>query len=248
MQDNSMEALLRTSHLSGGNASYVEELYESYLLDPNAVPEDWRGYFEKLPRVEGAYAQDVPHSEIIHQFELMAKNQSRPLVVRGEGSADIEHERKQVAVMELIAGYRSRGHQKAKLDPLNLTQQDHVPSLELAYHKLSNADLDTMFQTGSTFFDLKEASLKDIISALEATYCGPVGVETMHITDLEEKRWLQQRTESVRAKPAFSAEVKQHLLERMSAAEGLEKHLDSMYPGTKRFGLEGAEIMIKMID
>jgi 2-oxoglutarate dehydrogenase E1 component len=248
MQDNSMEALLRTSHLSGGNASYVEELYESYLLDPNAVPEDWRGYFEKLPRVEGAYAQDVPHSEIIHQFELMAKNQSRPLVVRGEGSADIEHERKQVAVMELIAGYRSRGHQKAKLDPLNLTQQDHVPSLELAYHKLSNADLDTMFQTGSTFFDLKEASLKDIISALEATYCGPVGVETMHITDLEEKRWLQQRTESVRAKPAFSAEVKQHLLERMSAAEGLEKHLDSKYPGTKRFGLEGAESLIPMLD
>jgi len=249
MQDKSMQALWSTSSISGGNAGYVEELYEYYLQDPNSVPEDWRTYFETLPRVEGNVTHDVPHSEIIQQFELMAKNQSRPLVVRGEGSADIEHERKQVAVMELIAAFRSRGHQKAKIDPLGLSQTSEVPSLDLPYHKLSNADLDTVFQTGSTFFDMKaEASLREILAALESTYCGSVGVETMHITNLEEKRWLQQRVESVKSAPVYSDKVKLQLLERLGAAEGLEKHLDSKYPGTKRFGLEGGESMIPMLN
>jgi len=249
MQDKSMQALWSTSSISGGNAGYVEELYEHYLQDPNSVPEDWRTYFETLPRVEGNVTHDVPHSEIIQQFELMAKNQSRPLVVRGEGSADIEHERKQVAVMELIAAFRSRGHQKAKIDPLGLSQTSDAPSLDLPYHKLSNADLDTVFQTGSTFFDMKaEATLREILEALESTYCGSVGVETMHITNLEEKRWLQQRAESVKSAPVYSDKVKLQLLERLGAAEGLEKHLDSKYPGTKRFGLEGGESMIPMLN
>ena len=94
-----MEQLWSTSHISGGNAAYVEELYDSYLYDPNAVPEEWRSYFDKLPRVEGVVTQDTPHSIVREHFELLGKNRARPLVAPGSGGVNIEHERKQVKVL-----------------------------------------------------------------------------------------------------------------------------------------------------
>src|SRR5690606_14451284 len=120
--------------------------------------------------------------------------------------------------------------------------------LDLAFHGLSRADLDVVFQTGSLFIGQEEAPLKDIISALETTYCGTVGAEYMHIVNTAEQRWFQQRLESVRAHPKYGSEVKLHLLERLTAAEGLEKYLGSRYPGVKRFGLEGGESLIPCLD
>src|SRR5690606_9440223 len=137
---------------------------------------------------------------------------------------------------------------KAQLDPLNLMQRENVPDLEMSFHGLTNADLDTTFQTGPLFIGKEEASLREIIEALEKTYCGHVGAEIMHITDLAEKEWLQQRLESVRSNPEFSNEQRLAVLERLTAAEGLERHLDSKYPGTKRFGLEGGESFIHLVD
>ena len=235
-----------TSHLSGGNATYVEELYEEYLKDPNSVPEEWRVNFEKLPRVSGADS-DVPHSTIREHFLYLAKNKNRvvPLTV---ASVATEHERKQVKVLHLITAYRVRGHQKAALDPLSLMARESVPDLELSHHGLSAADLDTPFQTGNLFIGKDEATLAEIIDAMERTYCTHLGVEYMHIVDTAEKRWIQQRMESVRSKPIYSKEVKMHLLERVTAAEGLEKYLATRYPGTKRFGLEGGDCLIPCID
>jgi len=127
-------------------------------------------------------------------------------------------------------------------------ERAHVPDLELGFHDLSAADLDTVFQIGMQNFSMPEGQLSDIISALEKTYCGSVGAEYMHIVDTEERLWLQNRLEGVMGKPEFPTEIKTHLLERLTAAEGLEKYLQSRYPGTKRFGLEGGESLVPCVD
>lgn len=246
MQDSIMEQYWRTSHISGGNAAYVEELYDTYLHNPNAVPEEWRNYFDQLPRVNGVLTQDTPHSVVRAQFEQLGKTRVR--TVAADGGATSEHGQKQIKVLQLISSYRFRGHQHAKLDPLGIMQRDKVPDLDLGFHGLTNADLDTVFSTGSLFIGKEEAPLRDIVAALESTYCGNIGAEIMHITPLAEKQWLQQRLESVRSKPAFTTEQRLALLERLTAAEGLERHLDSKYPGTKRFGLEGGESFIPLVD
>lgn len=248
MQENSMAYLWSTSPIQGGNASYVEGLYDTYLHDPNAVSDEWRNYFDQLPRIDGVLTQDVPHSTIREYFELLGKSRARPLVAPGAGGVNIEHERKQIKVVQLISSYRFRGHQKAKLDPLGLMQREPVPDLELGFHGLTSADLDTVFQTGNLFFGKPEATLREIVDGLEKTYCGSIGSEIMHITNVAEKQWLQQRLESVRANPSYEVDVRKRLLERLTAAEGLERHLDSKYPGTKRFGLEGAESLIPLLD
>ncbi|WP_020209262.1 2-oxoglutarate dehydrogenase E1 component [Gilvimarinus chinensis] len=248
MQDSLMEQLWSTSHISGGNASYVEDLYDIYLHDPNGVPEEWRDYFDQLPRVNGVVSQDTPHSVIREQFAQLAKSRSSAASPNVATSISLEHERKQVKVLQLISSYRFRGHQKAQLDPLGIMEREHVPDLDLAYHGLTSADLDTVFQTGHLFIGREEAPLKDIVAALEQTYCGHVGPEIMHITNLAEKQWLQQRLESVRSNPTFTPEQRLAVLERLTAAEGLERHLDSKYPGTKRFGLEGGESFIPLVD
>jgi 2-oxoglutarate dehydrogenase E1 component len=238
-----MERMWRSGHISAGNASYVEELYEKYLEDPADIPDQWRSYFETLPMVEGAMAPDISHATVRDHFLLLSKNQARVVPVSAS-SINAEHERKQFAVSELISGYRRRGHLKANLDPLGIQERVDAPRLELEYHKLSAADLDTKFQTGDLFFGQREASLIDIVAVLESTYCGSIGAEYMHISDETEQMWVQQRMESARSQPSFSNGVKRRILDRLIAAEGLEKYLGTRYPGTKRFGLEGAESFI----
>jgi len=247
MSEGSMEQSLKSSHLAGGNLYYLDELYEHYLSDPNSVPNEWRQYFDSLPRVVGAVMGDVPHSTIQEQFLLLGKDRNRA-VSAGSGSVSSDFDRKQVQVQRLINAYRIRGHQRAALDPLGLMQRERVPDLELGFHDLSPADLDTVFQIGMQNFSMPEGKLKDIIAALEKTYCGSVGAEYMHIVDTEERLWLQNRLEAVMGKPEFPTEVKTHLLERLTAAEGLEKYLQSRYPGTKRFGLEGGESLVPCVD
>ncbi|HCC46187.1 MAG TPA: 2-oxoglutarate dehydrogenase E1 component, partial [Gammaproteobacteria bacterium] len=243
MSDSSMERMWRSAHISAENASYVEDLYERYLRDPSDIPDQWRSYFGTLPLLEGARAADISHATVQDHFLLLAKNQARVVPVSAS-SINSEHERKQFAVGELINGYRRRGHLKAVLDPLGLEEALIVPALQLEQHSLSVADLDTLFQTGDLFFGQKESSLREIVDALESTYCGSIGSEYMHITDEAEKMWVQQRLESTRSKPSFEASFKLRILDRLIAAEGLEKYLGSKYPGTKRFGLEGGESFI----
>ncbi|MFL0797345.1 MAG: 2-oxoglutarate dehydrogenase E1 component [Cellvibrionaceae bacterium] len=247
MQESSMELLWRTSHISGGNAAYVEELFESYLTDPNSIPEEWRSYFDQLPLVPGAIGQDMSHATIRDQFEQLCKSRVRNIPV-SPGGGNAEHERKQIQVMQLIEAYRERGHQKAAIDPLGLMKQPPTPDLDLSFWGLNQADLDLEFSTAGLHIGKEQATLREIVEALDSTYCSSIGAETMHITDRQEKDWVQQRLESVRSKPQFDAEQRLKVLERLTAAEGLERHLDSKYPGTKRFGLEGGEGMIPLLD
>ena len=247
MHELTMEQLWSTSQLAGGNVAYIEELFETYLRDPNEVPEEWRQYFNQLPRVEEDVTTDIPHKPIREQFLLISKNQNRAKPT-SQSSVSSEFERKQVKVLQLINAFRGRGHQHAQLDPLGLMEREQVADLDLAFHELSQADLDTTFQTGSLFIGQDEATLKEILNALQQTYCSTVGAEYMHIVNTGEQRWFQQRLESVRSHPKFGEEVKKHLLERLTAAEGLEKYLGSRYPGVKRFGLEGGESLIPLMD
>lgn len=238
-----MELMWKSSHFSGGNLAYVEELYEIFLRDPNAVPPEWREEFQKLPRVQEVVTQDVPHSTIREHFLYLSKNQrkNQPSPV---SSVSSEHEKKQVRVLRMINAFRVRGHQVAQLDPLGLAEREQVPDLELRFHELSEADLDTTFQLGSLFFGPEEAPLKKIIADLRQTYCTTIGAEYMHIIDTQEKRWIQSRLEPVRSNPENEPEKKRMILERLTAAEGLEKYLASRYAGAKRFGLEGGESLI----
>ncbi len=246
---DSMEHLWSTAHISGGNAVYVEELYDTYLHDPSAIPEEWREYFDQLPRINNASAHDTPHSVVREQFRLLAKYRpSSGSTNTPAHAATADHDQKQVNVAQLIQAYRSRGHTKATIDPLGLSQRHSGDYLQLHYHGLTPAELDSVFNASNLFFGYENAPLKDIIADLEATYCGNIGAEVLHISDADEFKWLQQRLESARSKPAYSKDVKLRILQRLSAAEGLEKHLDSKYPGTKRFGLEGGESLIPMLD
>ncbi len=243
MQESIMDLMWKNAHLYGGNLSYVEELYETYLMDPNGVPQEWREEFDRLPKVGDNLTQDVPHSAIREHFLYLSKNQKRAAPA-ASSSVSSEHEKKQVRVLRMINAYRVRGHQIAKIDPLGLMQREDVPDLDLRFHELSEADFDTVFQLGSLFFGPEEAPLKDIVADLKKTYCSTVGAEYMHIVDTQEKRWLQSRIEPVRSHPEAPLEKKKMILERLTAAEGLEKYLGSRYAGAKRFGLEGGESMI----
>ena len=248
MPEGLMEQFVSSSHFSGANAVYVEGLYETYLHSPNSVPDEWRKFFDSLPRVNGSVKPDVSHDTVVQYFELLGKKKSRPTPAPGSGGIHLEHERKQVKVVQLISSYRFRGHQRAKLDPLNLMVRENVPDLNLQFHGLTNADLETTFQSGPLYLGKQEATLREIVETLEDTYCGKLGPEFMHITSFAEKQWLAQRFESVRSTPTYGDDDRLDVLMRLTAAEGLEKHLDSKYPGTKRFGLEGGESLIPLLD
>ncbi len=249
MQHSSMESLWQSSHIAGGNATYVENLYETYLKDPNAVPEQWREYFDKLPLVASDIVQieDVPHSVIRERFAQISKMRVRTEATVRHDSQATEYERKQVRVVQLISAYRQRGHQKAQLDPLGLAERKPVADLDLGFHQLSSADFDTVFQTGTLHIGKADATLGEIYKALESTYCSSVGAEFMHIVDTTERHWIMQRMEAVRAAPDYGKDVRLNLLNQLINAEGLEKSLASKYPGTKRFGLEGGESLIPML-
>lgn len=248
MHESLMELLWSTSQFSGGNLEYVEGLFESYLVDPNSVSEEWRKCFDQLPRISEDQSTDVPHSVIQQQFVEIGKNKFRSVPASVGTGVSSQHEQKQINVLQLIDAYRVRGHQHASLDPLGLQKREKVADLDISYHQLTGADFDTQFKTGSLFFNKDSMKLSDIIAELEKTYCKSIGYEFMHIVNTQEKAWLQQRVESVRSCPEYSPETRQNLLERLTAAEGLEKYLASRYPGAKRFGLEGGESLIPMVN
>ncbi|MBI5783645.1 MAG: 2-oxoglutarate dehydrogenase E1 component [Gammaproteobacteria bacterium] len=246
-KEQSLSARWRSSTLADGNAAYLEELYEQFLRDPASVPSAWRSYFESLPRVDGV-ERDVSHSEVREEFRRLA-HQPRPAAAPREGSRAVPDEsaHKQVKVLQLINAFRYRAHQTARLDPLGLREAPAIPELDPRYHGLSEADLDAVFETGS-LVGPRRASLREILELLRATYSATIGAEYMHITDTAEKRWLQSCIESVHGLPAYPPETRRNLLERLTAAEGIEHYLHTRYVGQKRFSLEGAESLIPLLD
>ncbi len=241
-----MNELLSSSYLFGGNAPFVEDLYETYLSNPQAVPESWRAYFDKMQVIPGGAGngRDVAHAPIVEAFAQRAKAGSLRQPV---APADLEVNRKQVYVLLLIGAYRILGSRWADLDPLRRMTRPQIPELEPAFYDLTESDMELEFDTG-TLVGPERATLREILQILRDTYCGTIGAEYMYISDPSQKRWIQQRLEPVRGRPNLDADVRKRLLERLTAAETLEKYLHTRYVGQKRFSLEGGETLISCMD
>ncbi len=231
-----------TSYLFGGNAPFVEELYENYLDNPASVPDEWREYFDKLAQQPGAAARDVPHFPVIAAFAEQGKRGPvRTVVAAGD-------DKKQVAVLQLINAYRFLGNRWANLDPLKRQERPEIQELEPSFYGFTPADLNEPFNTGSFQFGADRAPLGQIIEALKETYCGSIGVEYMYMSDIAQKRWLQERLEPSRGNGNYTPERKKRLLDRLTVAETLERYLHTRYVGQKRFSLEGGESLIVAMD
>ena len=242
------QAYQGNTYLFGGNAPYVEEMYENYLANPGSVPDTWRDYFDALqhvPAVDGSNAKDVPHLPVINAFAERAKQGGTKVVV---ASNDAEMGRKRTAVQQLIAAYRNVGQRWADLDPLKRTERPAIPELEPSFYDFTDADQETVFNISNTFFGKDTMSLRELLNALRETYCGTLGAEFMYTSDQAQKRWWQQKLESIRSKPQFNADKKRQILDRLTAAEGLERFLHTKYVGQKRFSLEGGESFIAAMD
>ncbi len=246
-----MNPLFEDSLLSSANAPFIEELYGAYLQNPGSVPPEWHEYFDKLQRSAAEQATDASRPRVIESFVHLGEEPSpaQEAAVRptGQDEYGLTAERKQISVLQLINAYRFLGVRQADLDPLKHQENPHVPELDPGYYGLTDADMSTVFGTGS-LIGPPRAPLGEILQILRKTYCGTIGVEYMYITDTEQKRWIQNRIEGARAKPDYPQEYKRHILERLNAAEGLEKYLHARYVGQKRFSLEGGESLIPLLD
>ncbi len=238
-----MQTLWSTSGLSGGNSGYLDELYETYLTNPEQLEQPWREYFASLPKVNGSAAADVSHSAIQAFFKDQAK---QPRMAAATTPADAEHLRKQMHVQQFTNAYRSHGHRRAKLDPLALKELPQIPDLELNHHGLSPQDLDLIVETDFVGAPAR-LPLRELHKLLTQTYCGTIGVEYMHLSDPEELTWIQERLERCQSRPPFSAEQKKEIFKHLLKAEGLEKYLGNRFIGQKRFGLDGGESFIPMM-
>lgn len=245
-----LEFFSSSGALNGDNAAFIEDLYERYLADPESIDLAWRMRFEQLPAniaSHQASTPDIPHRPIRDNFLRLAQ-ESRSLA----SASTVEHlapgaAEKQSAVLALITGYRYRGHQVANLDPIKLRDTPHIVDLDPAYHNLEHHDFDLVFHTGSLYAP-DRMTLREIIAIVEQTYCGSVGSEYLHITNTQERRWIQKRLEGYRATPELETADRHWLLKLLTAAEGFETYLHQRFVGQKRFSLEGGEALIPLLD
>ena len=245
-----MKDYLSNSYLFGGNAPYVEELYEQYLDNPASVSEQWRQYFDSMqhvPASNGAIdARDFAHAPVVESFAQRAKQNK--FLANQAANTNLGHAKKQVSVQSLIAAYRFLGARWSEIDPLHRRERPEIPELEPSFYGLTEADLDEQYSASNTYFGQDNMSLRDILQALRTTYCGTLGAEFMYISDPTEKRWWQERLESTKATPQFSAAKKRRIMTELTEAEGLERYLHTRYVGQKRFSLEGGESFIASMD
>ncbi|HEX6829667.1 MAG TPA: 2-oxoglutarate dehydrogenase E1 component, partial [Burkholderiales bacterium] len=198
-----MQEYLSNSYLFGSNAPFIEELYEAYLANPDSVAGPWREYFDALQ--QGAAAKDVAHGPVIESFVRLAKQPrvapSAAAIARAEADA-----RKQVSVLQFINAHRFLGVRQANLDPLKRQEHPYIQELDPAHYGLTEADMDLQFNVGSFVGGAGTMTLRELIKALRQTYCGTIGVEYMYIADVQQKRWIQSRLESIQARAGYTPE------------------------------------------
>ena len=233
-----MQELWGSSHLSAGHAAYLETLYEIYLTTPENLSKEWSDFFSNLPSEQDRNGE-ISHQRVINEF----KNLSRGVV-----SVKEEIDERQGKVIRLIQSYRNRGHQEATLDPLDMMDRNPIEDLKIEFHGLSKDDLDTEFYTDTFNSGSKKSSLKNILDDLRRIYCGNIGIEYNYIMNSNERRWFQKKFESKIESYSFSKDEKLHIYERLNSAEGLAKYLAAKYPGMKRFGIDGSESLVPLVD
>ncbi|MFI4907597.1 MAG: 2-oxoglutarate dehydrogenase E1 component [Steroidobacterales bacterium] len=235
--------MLEPTPLFGGNAAFLDALYEQYLRDPASVGEKWRLYFESLPGPKGAERPQGPLEA------ALAERARHPRAAAAGAPAEAGVNAKQAAVSRLIQIWTNRGHLVAKLDPLGLLQPPRPQVLGLDYFGLGPADLDSEFFTASrTQAVPQRMKLREILQQLETLYAGPIGAEFAHMSESRERLWLQDQFQSGRLVGRFGAQEKRNILWQLTAAEGLERYLHTKYVGQKRFSLEGGETLLPLLD
>ena len=231
-----------SSSFQGSNASFIENLYERFLENPESVELSWQKEFKAL---QNGSAYETPHSPVVARFaELSVKSQGRLAQLQGFTEESVK---KQASVSRLINHYRVRGHQIANCNPLGKSNPQPA-DMDPAYYGLSVPDMDTLFDTGALFGQVDRLPLRDIIENLKVLYGGSIGYEYMHIVDTQIRRWLISRIESSKNKLVLTAEKKQGVLKLLTAAESIESYLHHRFVGQKRFSLEGGESLIVILD
>jgi 2-oxoglutarate dehydrogenase E1 component len=222
--------MLEPTPLYGGNADFLERLYEQYLSDPASVPAQWQTFFARLGPAERVGA-------------------GRPAPASAATPPGSAASAKQAAVSRLIQIWSNRGHLIAHLDPLGLMERPRPSVLELEYFGLDRADLDVEFFTGSRTDAIpKRMKLRDILAQLEYIYAGTIGAEFAHVSNSEERLWLQDAYQEGRIRDRFSVEERRDILWQLTCAEGLERYLHTKYVGQRRFSLEGGDALIPLLD
>jgi 2-oxoglutarate dehydrogenase E1 component len=237
------EELRGNSYLFGANAPFIEALYDRYLEDPASVEPRWRSYFDELQRLDDG-ASDVSHTAVQERFARMVKTRA---VAAAGATAAPQLSGKQFAVLQLIGAYRFQGFRHAATDPLRRQKKPDIPELAPEFYGLTDDDRQTVFSTGS-LVGPREMKFGDLLDFLQQTYCRSIGYEYMYMTDIPQKRWMQDRAESIKSTPSYDAAYKKHILERLTAAETLERYLHTRYVGQTRFSLEGGDSLIPMLD
>ena len=260
------QVLSETSFLYGGNAAFVEDLYAQWAERPDSVSASWRAFFEQLGERPDAVISGSAEPEWKRPSTPMPRPDWLPavdglwpaveaklakVVAEKAPAASADEIRSatldSVRAIMMIRAYRIRGHLEANLDPLGLSPKVENAELHPASYGFAEEDYDRPI-----FLDyvlgLESATLREILSILQRTYCGDVGVQYMHISDPEEKAWIQERIEGRGKEISFSPEGKIAILKKLIEAEGFERFLHKRFPGTKRFGLDGGEALVPAME
>ena len=248
--------------LSGPNSEYIAHLYGQFLADPHMVDASWRDFFDGLDDSETALLQELggaswtppENSKAARRFGVAVEDPANDSDAprRRAGDRPSHEESKQAAsdsirALMLIRSYRMRGHLMADLDPLEMREKTFHPELEPSHYGFTPSDMNRPIYIGGVL-GLEYASINEIVGVLQETYCGKIGVEFLHLSDPNEKQWVQERIEAPHNRTEFTVNGKRAILQRLIAAEHFEQFLHKKYPGTKRFGVDGGEALIPLME
>jgi len=265
------QALLQTSFLYGANGAFIEDMQARYEKDPNSVEPGWREFFASLGDDPGSVAKiasgpswerpnwpQAPKGDLISALDgdwpatekaIADKLRAMPGADRRSATdADLQRAtRDSVRALMMIRAYRMRGHLHANLDPLGLEAQKDHEELHPSNYGFEEADYDRRIFIDKVL-GLEFATVREMLAILRRTYCDTIGFEFVHISDPQEKAWLQERIEGPNKEITFTKEGRRAILAKLVEAEGFEKFFDIKYTGAKRFGLDGAEAMIPALE
>ncbi|BCH22230.1 2-oxoglutarate dehydrogenase E1 component [Mesorhizobium sp. L-8-3] len=271
-QDQANDQFSLTSFLYGGNADYIEALYSSYQDDPSSVNSEWRNFFGALQDDAGDVRKNargaswstpswplVANGELVcaldgnwglveKHIEKKVKDKAAAAGLPLSDGEVMQATRDSVRAIMMIRAYRMRGHLHANLDPLGLAKPiEDYDELSPTSYGFTEADYDRRIFIDNVL-GLEYSTIRQMLEILARTYCSTLGVEFMHISDPEEKAWIQERIEGVDKGIAFTSAGKKAILQKLIEAEGFEQFIDVKYKGTKRFGLDGGESLIPALE
>ncbi len=260
----------KTSFLSGTNSSYIEKLYAKYVENPASIPDSWRQFFEGLgdqknniienqgPSWAPSNIKYISNGDLDVYEKYLPKNLNgnsikekiteKNKTLSSDEKVDVERSTiDSVRAIMMIRAYRIRGHLIADLDPLQLQEKHYHPELNPETYGFKKEDRNRKIFLDNVL-GFEYATVNEILEILLKTYCAKIGIEFMHMSDPEEKKWIQERIEGKGKEANFTTEGKKAILKKLIEAEGFENYCHTKFVGTKRFGLDGCESLIPALE